>query len=690
MFKRVTIVALVVAAFVLMLAVPAMAFNGFRADYTVTEACSSCHTAGSFGAPIIAPAFKQSKHWTGTVGAEDNWELPRGSTCMGCHTSNFSPAKVVPMANPAYDPTDPESAPYIAANGDPTGTAQNSGNAASSELSIGCSSCHYGASAGVAPSQGVDANDTAHSAPSAEMANADICGACHSRYSYTKDTIEVQATPDETAPVLLQPQMAIGFPMLGAPAASPATGWVPASPLSDYLIVSQSGVTPTPNPAATKASSLQAYWEYDSNGDATPEPTVWQQKGHDGSASQYPEWKNEGHANALTALKAVMGPNPPASCLECHSADYRIAEEGAKPTGAEAKYGITCVGCHTPHDAGTTKGKWDEAFDAQLIGNPKNSSDLCITCHNGEIPEGQQATPGTEVHHPMKEMMAGYGAIGVDEVPSVHEGKCVQCHMPPTSYGRGNPQLGGNHTFKIIDPEVAAGVTPLATGEVMPYSACSTCHGGQAPNDPLATYLQGTIEQRQSWTKAKIALIWDELDKAAVKLGYADTDAAHTALVAIPESDWTTSQRLFLSSFTNVEFVESEGSFGIHNFAYSVRIVNTAMNQAKAVAQPEARAWVVSLRVSKDSIKKGQKIYFRGAVQTGWGIAASGTITLQRRMAGQSWRNWKTQTLAANGTYSIVQRLNFKKGKWYFRASMPGDGGLNLAAVSPNRVIRIK
>ncbi len=104
----------------------------------------------------------------------------------------------------------------------------------------------------------------------------------------------------------------------------------------------------------------------------------------------------------------------------------------------------------------------------------------------------------------------------------------------------------------------------------------------------------------------------------------------------------------------------------------------------------EPRKWVVSLRVSKDSITKGQKVFFRGAVLNGWGLAGKGKVTLQRRMAGQSWRNWKTQTLATNGTYDIQQRLNFTKGKWYFRASMPGDGGLNLAAVSPNRVVRIK
>ena len=149
-----------------------------------------------------------------------------------------------------------------------------------------------------------------------------------------------------------------------------------------------------------------------------------------------------------------------------------------------------------------------------------------------------------------------------------------------------------------------------------------TCHGGQR-RTTLATYLQGTIEQRQSWTKAKIAAIWDELDMAAVKLGYADTDAAHTALVAIPEANWTNSQRLFLSSFTNVEFVDSEGSYGIHNWAYSVRIVNTAMNQAKAVTAPSLASGSSASRRPGTTVNKNrQKVYFRGAVQTGWGIAA--------------------------------------------------------------------
>ena len=187
------------------------------------------------------------------------------------------------------------------------------------------------------------------------------------------------------------------------------------------------------------------YWQLpDADPTAAAHDTPWQQIGHDGSAAQYPEWASEGlafgHADALTALTsqpfwASFPESVKQSCLECHSADFRIMKEAGKTvTSADVKYGITCVGCHTPHDAGTAKGAWNDEFDDQVTVDPANGdvangSNLCVECHNGEIPAGSTASPGAEVHHPMKEMMDGYGAIDVSSFPSVHKGKCVKCHM---------------------------------------------------------------------------------------------------------------------------------------------------------------------------------------------------------------------------------------------------------------------
>ena len=710
MTKRLFI-AIGVAVALLVLAVPAMAWNGYRQDYTTTAACQTCH-AGIAGIPAVYGDWVETKH--AEAGADNQaMRLPYGSSCAGCHTSNFDPSKVVPTPTATAANGNVSWAP---ANGLPT-ESQTAGSAASSENFVGCSSCHYGANVGGGLAQyGSDANDTAHMAPKANLANAEICGQCHSRYSYTATTYPVASVPyvkvtgdagtlpagivggtpipNPSPTTLLQPQYAIGFKMLGTP-----TAWI-TDPLSSVLIVPKPNVTPTPNPAATTAAGLMKYWQVtDAKGVTTDTP--WVINGHDGSAVQYVDWSSgvDRHNQSLESLKAVMGPNPPASCLKCHSADYIIAPDNAKPTGAEAKYGITCVGCHTPHERGTAEGIWNSEFTPQLRTDGQKT--LCVTCHNGDIPEGGTAAPGSEVHHPMKEMIDGYGAIDVPGFPSVHKGKCVQCHMPPTTLSRGDIQLGANHTFDIIEPADATavnpvpfrtttpspGATPVVETMTMPYSACTTCHS--RPDDDAAMWLQDTIDQRQDWTHAMVDQIWAALNTAAVNLGYADTDAAHTALVAKAENTWTTAERAFLSSFTNNEFVESEGSFGLHNWDYSRAIVNTAMSQAK-IAQTGVVVklpWKVTLSLSKSKIKANTKVKFSGSVKTAKGVAGTGTAKIMKRVGGV-WKVWKNAKLKASGKYSITVKLT-KKGTFYFRTLMPKDS-LNKAANSAKRKLVVK
>lgn len=767
MFKRVTIVALVVAAF-LVLAVPAMAWNGYREDYTTSGACETCHS-GIAGIPAVYSEWAETKH--AEAGADNQaTRLPYGSVCQGCHTSNFDPSKVVPS---------PSGTAWVAGNGIPT-QPQAQGSAASSENYVGCSSCHYGANvSGDLAASGVDKNDTAHQAPFGDMANADICGACHSRYSYTVDTYSVSPIPVATQTTLIQPQMAIGYPMLGSPAASPAAGWDPAAPLDEYLTIPAPGWTPQPNPAATAAGygKLMTYWQIEGavNGVGTPAgtDTVWQQIGHDGSAAQYPEWRSEGHAASLTALTSMpfwssFSYDQKAECLECHSADYRIMKEAGKletPKQQAAftpKYGITCQGCHAPHDSGDITGAWDEEFDAQLVDNDAlngNGSNLCTECHNGEIPAGSTASPGAEIHHPMKEMMDGYGAIDVARFPSVHKGKCIQCHMAPTSFSRGAVQLGGNHTFKIIEPVVAAEEVvpvPVATTTTlatelpipnatvatqtakvtktvstvysrMPYSACSTCHDNNpqpetvisgtaatsratatpSPNYEVVTttitrqtmaasgdkgmWLQDTIDQRQEWTLDKIAEIHDALNAAAVRLGYVDEADAHEAIVAKAAADRTESETNFLKAFTNVQYVESEGSYGLHNWDYSRQIVNTAMWQAESVeAQPAPAPWSITFKASKTSVKKNTKVKFSGTVAPADALAfGHATVTIQKYSSG-TWKKWKTVNCNVAGGYSISVKMT-AKGTFKLRALMPAFNANNMTqGVSPQVSVKVK
>jgi hypothetical protein len=572
MTKRLVLVALVVAA-ALVLAAPALAFDGYRENYTPAYGgvgtCQSCHSSWDVFTDYQGTAHSmvgsvEQDPVTGEVigGAANAEPIAEGPDCAGCHSGNYSPAKHVPDADGVY--------PW----------ENSADDDAFTEPFVGCSTCHVGY------------NEThtapiANGSPKSNLANADVCGQCHSRYSATVDTYPDHA--DE--PLTLQYTLG-DFSPLG----TIANGWVP-EPITDYL-----------NVASPEAPQQMVFYE-DAEGDffkdADGDIIGWNARAHAEGAQQYNEWSMkgadgtlEGHADALDNLITRMGGRLPflTGCLECHSADYRLAEEAGDPTPTikEAKYGITCQVCHDPHAVTPDDEEtlWNVGTDVE----PRNAqlraprAELCVECHNGEL-DGAVATPGTAVHHPMKEMMDGTGGIGVPQgTPSVHKGKCVDCHMVPTAWTREGAANGANHTFAIVEPDVAAEAVSTATINVngvrayqsMPYSSCSECHGRST--DPYATYLSGTFENRQHQMKD----VWDpeitgELSAAATRMGYATTAQAVAAINKKAQADWNASELAFQSAYTNQTYIESEGSWGIHNWEYAKSIALKAIEQAKSV-----------------------------------------------------------------------------------------------------------
>ena len=178
MTKRLVIVALVMAA-ALVLAAPAVAFDGYREGYIPSNgdnptSCESCHRDGpeEFGIwnKWATTAHAMVGEATVTEDPPGTWELhgtanaepiADGPGCAGCHASNYDPAKHV---------EDPVTEFYPWQN--------TAGDDAFSEPFVGCSACHWGKDPGQSLLGG-----TMHIVPQANMANADICGQCHSRYS---------------------------------------------------------------------------------------------------------------------------------------------------------------------------------------------------------------------------------------------------------------------------------------------------------------------------------------------------------------------------------------------------------------------------------------------------------------------------------------------------------------------------
>ena len=136
------------------------------------------------------------------------------------------------------------------------------------------------------------------------------------------------------------------------------------------------------------------------------------------------------------------------------------------------------------------------------------------------------------------------------------------------------------------------------------------------------------------------------------------TANANAALNAIGQKNWTTSQLNFQKAFTNQQYIESEGSWGIHNWDYARTVILKAMDEAKAVTSQT----VVTIKASATSVKVNTTVKFSGRVYT----AATGKVTIQKKKGSGSWANWKTVNLSA-GAYSGASLKMTSKGTYYFR-----------------------
>jgi len=104
---------------------------------------------------------------------------------------------------------------------------------------------------------------------------------------------------------------------------------------------------------------------------------------------------------------------------------------------------------------------------------------------------------------------------------------------------------------------------------------------------------------------------------------------------------------------------------------------------ASALAAGAPAPYVVALNLSASEVVANATVTYSGTVQTGAGAPATGTVTVQKRLAsGGAWINWRTAALSSTGAYSIAVRMTTSDRAWEFRARVPGDGASNLTGTS--------
>lgn len=268
--------------------------------------------------------------------------------------------------------------------------------------------------------------------------------------------------------------------------------------------------------------------------------THWWATGHASQKyMQFNEWMNSGHPRALQAMRA--SDEATGACLACHSAEASFVEtlaaavESGNLSGAPepatldtARFGVTCTSCHVIHPAASEDG---EAAEPDAAAIAAAAYDQCTSCHRATRITG-------DIHHPSMEMFEGVQIVDeVDGVPSPHftqaaGPRCATCHMPRVPV----EEMGtrASHTMSIVAPGDALNVEAL-------QDTCSACHGSQAGPESL----QALIDAIQDSTQSRI-------------------DAAREAVTG-DTAGWVVQA---------LDFVEGDGSQGIHNYEYSDRLLD--------------------------------------------------------------------------------------------------------------------
>jgi len=299
-------------------------------------------------------------------------------------------------------------------------------------------------------------------------------------------------------------------------------------------------------------------------------------------------WENSMHAVTTT------DPAGNASCVGCHTGTgFTQRMNGISPITQTSYHPIDCATCHEAHGdtaPGTTNqirnmisATLADGTVVPLTGNdsrgyPVTAGEgiLCMQCHQAR----QNATTyvnntAGSAHYgphegPQADMLMGTNGYtyGQNIPTSAHqfvvENTCVACHMQEVPNTDPGFLHVGDHTFTPSYTN-AAGKKESLVG------ACQTCHGPEITTFDFALFdyngdgqIQGVQTEVQSL-----------LDKLSTLLP--PNNSVKTSLTI--DSTWNQHQ---LQAAYNWQFVNNDGSKGIHNTAYAVGLLKASIADLQA------------------------------------------------------------------------------------------------------------
>jgi predicted CXXCH cytochrome family protein len=325
-------------------------------------------------------------------------------------------------------------------------------------------------------------------------------------------------------------------------------------------------------------------------------------------------------------------------CARCHTGQGYVYEkiEGKMqtvPATGEVEYvggtSMTCVTCHDPHNGSN---------EMQL--RAKTAGESCLGCHvirlgtggslhtshQGSMLLGANMTPfsqdvltvytSTPTGTP-QQVVAAVGAWGGWELPgyayenSSHSDikeMCVKCHMASspsflassasnfTKPDTMMTKLGG-HTFKVSYANTVGSVTTT----ILNPTGCEECHGEASIE---------FVDFTQAKTKTLLANLFKALpkrDSAGVTISTMADTVAYQNWAKAPAALKRKLTTIDKASIFNYNFVNNDGSFGVHNFNYAKGLLTSSLEQVTLGAGASSIASIKD--VPLDNGKKVQVVW---------------------------------------------------------------------------------
>jgi hypothetical protein len=218
---------------------------------------------------------------------------------------------------------------------------------------------------------------------------------------------------------------------------------------------------------------------------------------------------------------------------------------------------------------------------------------LCMNCHHSRdgsavsnvmnYPLGSNTWAGGSSFGPhdgvQGDMLEGINAITYGQViPSGGHrdsvsNACVGCHMQTIATTDPGFLLSGGHTWEMSYTTVVNGVT----NKVDQTAVCNQCHGGITNfNFPVEDYANtGTIQGVQT----EVQILLNQLSTMLPNSKGVIDGSVKTSLSVT--TNWTTPQ---LQAAYNWQFVNNDGSLGVHNAPFATGLLKASMAKLTGVS----------------------------------------------------------------------------------------------------------